>query len=72
MIEGILVRDYINDRYQIEYGIESYTDGFLCGETLQANIDGEWTDTRMEYKDDWYLVGYKDILLDGLKVRTYD
>ena len=70
-IEGILVYDYTSDRYQVEYGIETYTAGLHAGETLQAEINGRWIDTRIEMSypsNKWCLVGIKESL-NGLRVR---
>ena len=74
VIEGILVYDLINERYQIEYGIENYTDGLHCGETLQVyGYDDEWHDSRIEFSHEtnsWYLIGFgRDFQLVGAKVR---
>lgn len=68
IIEGILTYSHADQRYQIRYGIEDYTDGLHCGEPLQAEINGVWTDTRIEFSDRWYLVNIGD-QLDGLRVR---
>ena len=74
IIEGVLVYDYANERYQIGYGIEQYTSGLHCGECLQVYCeeDGKWYDARIEMEMDgeWYLAGCpEEIKVFGAKVR---
>lgn len=73
-IEGVLVYDQREERYQICYGIETYTSGLHCGECLQVfGFDDEWHDSRIEFSHEtksWYLVGFgRDFRLQGAKVR---
>lgn len=35
-------------------------DDLHCGMTMEALVDGEWIPTRLEKRDDWYLVGLFD------------
>lgn len=69
-MEGILVYNQIEKRYQVRYGLEEYSNCLHCGDCLEVLIGETWKQTRMESNGDWYLVGIKrDIVLDGLKVR---
>lgn len=70
--KGILIYDNTQERYDIRYGIEEYHGGLHCGECFEVFINGEWKQTRIEYSwksNEWYLVGIKNISLNGLEVR---
>lgn len=70
MIEGILVYNEIEKRYQVRYGLEEYSDCLHCGDCLEVLIGETWKQTRMESNNDWYLVGIpRNISLQGLKAR---
>lgn len=76
VIEGVLVYDMINDRYQVRYGLEDFSAGLHCGETLQVlGCDKKWHDSRIEYSyetESWYLVGFgRSFRLDGAKVKYF-
>ena len=43
--------------------------GLHCGTALAALINDEWIPTRIEYGNDWYLVGVQKESLPGLQVR---
>lgn len=52
--------------------------GLQCGTCLSAKINGEWHDTQIELADrtktnnslgGYYLVGFRNTDLDGLRVR---
>ena len=43
--------------------------GLHCGETFDVMVGGRWKPTRIEYGDDWYLVGIRADDLSGLRVR---
>lgn len=61
-IAGRLGYNSSNDRYGLLV-MDIWEDtGFHCGECLEAMVDGEWVQTRMEMtwgdgKGEWYLVG---------------
>lgn len=38
-MEGVLVYNFIEDRYQLEYGIEKYSNCFHAGEHLKVLIN---------------------------------
>ena len=74
IVEGVLIFDRQSERYQVNYGIEKYSDGLHCGECLAAlDVKGRWINYRIEYCHEiqrWYLVGMnKKFSLDGAKVR---
>ena len=56
-------------RYGLLCNDDWYISGFHCGQILEIWLDGEWTPARIEYSDDWYLVGYPDLNLQNLKAR---
>ena len=51
---GALVFDERTDRYDIRFDL---------------NVRGKWKPTRIEYGDNWYLVGIRAEDLNGLRVR---
>jgi len=40
-----------------------------CGECMDVFTGGKWKPTRIEYGDNWYLVGIRAEDLNGLRVR---
>lgn len=58
-----------NNRYELN-NIELH-----CGDEIEAliydkNLDKQyWMCSRIEYENDYYLVGYKDMKLDNLEIR---
>ena len=40
-----------------------------CGECFDVFVRGKWKPTRIEYGDNWYLVGIRAEDLNGLRVR---
>ena len=46
-----------------------YYGGLHCGDCLEVFVRGKWKQTRMEYGDNWYLVGVRASDLNGLRVR---
>mgnify|MGYP003247025864 CR=1 FL=1 len=52
---GALIFDETADRYDIRFDLNDYY--------------GKWKPTRMEYGDNWYLVGVRASDLNGLRVR---
>ena len=53
---GALVFDELTDRYDIRFDLNAY-------------YGGKWKPTRMEYGQNWYLVGIRAEDLNGLRVR---
>ena len=46
-----------------------YYGGLHCGECMDVFTGGKWKPTRIEYGDNWYLVGIRAEDLNGLRVR---
>jgi hypothetical protein len=70
MKEGVLVYDELQKRIDIRFGLEEYYGGLHSGECFDVLIGRNWTPTRIEMNEDWYLVGIdKKISLMGLKAR---
>lgn len=67
--EGVLVISLSSGRMDIRFGLNDYYGGLHCGTQLEAQINGEWVPTRIEMKDDWYLVGIDTTNISGLTVR---
>ena len=57
------------DRYDIRFDIADYYGGLHCGECMDVFTGGKWKPTRIEYGDNWYLVGIRAEDLNGLRVR---
>lgn len=55
-------------RYEIDKCGHYYT----SGDNIEAYIeeDEEWIITRVEYKEDYYLVGYEEVNIENLLVRV--
>ena len=62
---GALVFDERTDRYDIRFDLNSYYGGLHCGECFDVFVRGKWKPTRIEYGDNWYLVGYQSEDLNG-------
>lgn len=69
MKQGTLVFDEHLDRYDVRFDLAAYYGGVEEGELLQVFISGKWRQTRMEYRDNWYLKGIRTRDLNGLRVR---
>ena len=61
--------DETADRYDIRFDIADYYGGLHCGECMDVFTGGKWKPTRIEYGDNWYLVGIRAEDLNGLRVR---
>jgi len=76
MKEGRLGYNSSNQRYGLLDSDLWIDTGFLCGETLEVMVDGEWVQTRMEMNPakEWYLVGtpYKGTDLEYVRARILD
>lgn len=51
--------------------------GFHCGECFQVKIKNKWVEVRIEYGDDWYLIGENDKRVNiptliGLPIRIQE
>ena len=69
MKQGALIFDERSDRYDIRFDLADYYGGLHCGETFDVMVGGRWKPTRIEYGDDWYLVGIRAAAPSGLRVR---
>ena len=63
---GALIFDETADRYDIRFDIADYYGGLHCGECMDVFTGGKWKPTRIEYGDNWYLVGIRAEDLNGL------
>ena len=66
---GALIFDEQTDRYDIRFDLADYYGGLHCGECLEVFAGGKGKPTRIEYGDNWYLVGIRAEDLNGLRVR---
>ena len=57
------------NRFDVLYKEGNSYGGLHCGTTMEALINDEWIPTRIEYGNDWYLVGVQKESLPGLQVR---
>ncbi len=64
---GALVFDERTDRYDIRFDLNTYYGGLHCGECFDVFVRGKWKPTRIEYGDNWYLVGIRAEDLNGLR-----
>jgi hypothetical protein len=69
MKKGILIYDSSTNRFDILYEEGNSYGGLHCGTTMEVLINDEWVPTRIEYGNDWYLVGVQKESLPGLQVR---
>ena len=69
MLETVLVFDERTDRYDIRFDLNTYYGGLHCGECFDVFVRGKWKPTRIEYGDNWYLVGIRAEDLNGLRVH---
>lgn len=69
MKQGALFYDELTDRYDIRFDLADYYGGLHCGDCLEVFTGGKWKPARMEYGDNWYLVGIHTDDLNGLRVR---
>lgn len=67
MKHGVLIFDNESDRYDILFDTNERYGGLHCGECLEVFVNNEWKSTRIEYGENWYLVGIDG--LDGLQAR---
>lgn len=57
------------NRFDVLYKEGNSYGGLHCGTTMEVLINDEWAPTRIEYGNDWYLVGVQKESLPGLQVR---
>lgn len=57
------------NRFDVLYKEGNSYGGLHCGTTMEVLINDEWIPTRIEYGNDWYLVGVQKESLPGLQVR---
>ena len=69
MKQGALIFDETADRYDIRFDLDDYYGGLHCGECMEVFAGGKWKPTRIEYGENWYLVGVRVEDLNGLRVR---
>ena len=70
MKQGALIFDETADRYDIRFDLADYYGGLHCGECMEVFAGGgKWKPTRIEYGENWYLVGVRSEGLNGLRVR---
>ena len=69
MKKGILIYDSSTNRFDVLYEEGNSYGGLHCGTTMEVLINDEWIPTRIEYGNDWYLVGVQKESLPGLQVR---
>ena len=63
MKQGALIFNELTDRYDIRFDLADYYGGLHCGECLEVFTGGKWKPTRIEYGDNWYLVGTRFLCL---------
>ncbi len=70
MKEGALFYNPENDRMGISFDDGTSDDGLHCGKTMEVKVDGKWIPTRIEMRQQWYLVGIRAESLRGLRLRV--
>lgn len=70
MTEGRLYYNSDNQRYGLMNRGKWEIEGFHWGMVLEIWLDGQWQPTRIEYGEDWYLVGFPGLVLYDLKARV--
>ena len=66
---GTIVPQKGTDRMDIRFSLYDYHGGLNCGETMDVKVSGKWIPTRIEFREDWYLVGINVDNIVGLIVR---
>ncbi len=69
MKQGTLIFDERTDRCDIRFGLGDCYSGLHCGDTLEVFTGRKWKPTRIEYGENWYLVGIRAEDLSGLRVK---
>lgn len=68
--EGVLIYAEDSDRMDIDFGKGDLYGELHCGNTFEVLLGGAWVPTRIEYDEEWYLVGVPVAELAGLRVRV--
>ena len=69
MQQRVLYFDVQTERMYIRCENKEIYGGPHCGTAMEVLINDEWIPTRIEYGNDWYLVGVQKESLPGLQVR---
>lgn len=69
MQQGVLYFERQTERMDIRFENKEIYGGLHCGTAMEGLINDEWIPTRIEYGNDWYLVGVQKESLPGLQVR---
>ena len=69
MQQGVLYFEGQTERMDIRFENKEIYGGLHCGTAIEVLINDEWVPTRIEYGNDWYLVGVQKESLPGLQVR---
>ena len=69
MKQGALLYNPTNNRMDIRFNLEDYYGELHCGTGMEVLLDKKWVPTRIEFGDQWYLVGIETDQLPGLIVR---
>ncbi len=57
MKHGKLILNTEDSRLDVLFDDGSLLGGFHCGDRLDILLNNNWTPTRVEYDNDWYLYG---------------
>jgi hypothetical protein len=68
MKQGVLVYDKSTDRMDVRFDVDEFYGDLHCGTTMDVYI-GRWIPLRIEYGDNWFLVGIRSNDLVGLRAR---
>lgn len=73
MKQGVLIYDRESGHYNIRFGLNDYHGGLHCSERFDVFAGGKWKPTRIEMSvgQEWYLVGIKTDVPDGLRVQVH-
>ena len=69
MKKGMLIYYSSTNRFDVLYEEGNSYGGLHCGTAMEVLINGEGIPNRIEYGNDWYLVGVQKESLPGLQVR---
>ena len=69
-----MIFDETADRYDIRFDLADYYGGLHCGECMEVFAGGKWKPTRIEYGENWYLVGVRaeDLTVCGYGFKRGD
>ncbi len=69
MKNGKLIYQTDIDRMDIWLSRSEHYGGLHCGQAMDVEINGQWIPSRIEYGENWYLVGIQEKSIIGLTVR---